>query len=319
MRPTFGPDDAERIVAERVGLTVAARELPSGEDRAFELSTIDGEKILLKVSGRSSRAALECEVEALLHLRRAQLSVAPTPIAAADGTLLLEVEDGRGHPVVARLLTWIDGYPLRDLSPLTPRLLDDIGRQLGRVDRALATFDHPGAHREHEWDLARAHTLRPMVAAVEDAARRRLVTSVFDRLDRELVPLLDELPTSIIHGDINDDNLLFDQPDPTTAQVAGFIDFGDIVHSVTVAELGITCAYAMLSRPDPHNVCRLLVEAYDRERSLDTTERNLVPLLAAARLCTTVLMSARARRRSQTNPHLFVSERAAWRLLEKIV
>ena len=319
MRPAFGPDNAARLVVERVGLTVTARELPSGEDRAFELSTTGGEGMLLKVSGRSSRAALECEIEALLHLRRAQLSVAPTPIAAKNGDLLLEVEDGRGHPVVARLLTWIDGYPLRDLSPLTPHLLDDVGRQIGRLDRALAAFDHLGARREHEWDLARAHTLRPMVAAVENPTRRRLVTAVFDRLDRELVPLLGELPRSIIHGDINDDNLLFDQPYPTTAQVAGFIDFSDIVHSVTVAEVAIACAYAMLGRPDPHDVCRRLVEAYDRERPLDTTERDLVPLLAAARLCTTVLMSARARRRGLTNPHLFVSERAAWRLLEIIV
>lgn len=37
--------------------------------------------------------------------------------------------------------------------PCTPRALVAAGRYLGMMDRALDDFDHPGAHREHLWDI----------------------------------------------------------------------------------------------------------------------------------------------------------------------
>lgn len=37
--------------------------------------------------------------------------------------------------------------------PCTPRALVAAGAYLGGMDLALDGFDHPGAHREHLWDI----------------------------------------------------------------------------------------------------------------------------------------------------------------------
>ena len=37
--------------------------------------------------------------------------------------------------------------------PCTPQALVAAGAYLGRMDHALDGFDHPGAHREHLWDI----------------------------------------------------------------------------------------------------------------------------------------------------------------------
>ena len=49
---------------------------------------------------------------------------------------------------------------------------------------------------------------------------------------------------------------------PGTHRIAGFIDFGDMVHSALVADLAVTCPYAMLGKDEPVVVGRR--ESHDR-------------------------------------------------------
>jgi Ser/Thr protein kinase RdoA (MazF antagonist) len=37
--------------------------------------------------------------------------------------------------------------------PCTAKALVNAGQYLGKMDRVLDAFDHPGAHRVHQWDL----------------------------------------------------------------------------------------------------------------------------------------------------------------------
>ncbi len=62
-----------------------------------------------------------------------------------------------------------------------------------------------------------------------------------------MLPVLDELRSSVIHNDLNGHNILVK---PDNISIAGIIDFGDVVFGKTVFELSIAIAYAMLEYCD---------------------------------------------------------------------
>ena len=52
------------------------------------------------------------------------------------------------------MVHFLQGVPLGEIKSQTPKLLRDLGRKLGELDRALMDFDHPAVHRDFHWDLA---------------------------------------------------------------------------------------------------------------------------------------------------------------------
>ena len=125
-------------------------------------------------------------------------------------------------------------------------------------------------------------------------------------------PRLDELPRSVIHGDINNDNVLVDD----AGQITGLIDFEDVSCTLFVTEVAIAVAYAMLGRRDPAAAAAYVIRGCDEVRPLLDDERDLVLDLALARLAMSVIFAARARQVDPANPHPLVNEAAAWSVLE---
>src|SRR5262249_56620134 len=68
--------------------------------------------------------------------------------AAAD----VDAEGGRRHRMWA--VTHLPGEPLANLRHLSPRFLEELGREIGTLATGLADFDHPAIHRDFHWDLA---------------------------------------------------------------------------------------------------------------------------------------------------------------------
>ena len=66
----------------------------------------------------------------------------PVPLPRKTGDDITQVD---GHFV--RLLTWLDGRPMGETARQSDSLLVDLGRSVGLIDSALATFDHPALHR----------------------------------------------------------------------------------------------------------------------------------------------------------------------------
>ena len=134
-------------------------------------------------------------------------------------------------------------------------LYEDLGRQAGSITAALAGFDHPAAHREFYWDVASA---RAIVAAHRAAIDDGPLAAVVDRLtaafDEHVAPIAATLPRAVVHGDINDHNVLVEPRGVAPLdgwRLSGIVDFGDMVYSYRVADLAIAVAYAMLDADDP--------------------------------------------------------------------
>src|SRR5262249_50558007 len=130
--------------------------------------------------------------------------------------------------------------------------------------------------------------------------------------ERRSASRLLDLRRSVIHNDLNDHNVLV-----SGDRVSGVVDFGDMLHSYTVNDLAVACAYAMLGKDDPLATARAIVRRYGRPFPLAAGEAEVLADFIVLRLCLSVCLSAKQQRQEPDNPYLSVSERAAWELLER--
>jgi hydroxylysine kinase len=232
--PRFDAAAAARIARDLYGVTGDVRALTSERDQNFLLEAKGGERLVLKIANAlEDPAMLDAQQRAMTHLG-ATLDLVPRVIPTLDGSTLRAVADnGRQHQVWA--VSHRPGIPLGLERRRSPALLEHLGARIGDLTLAFRGFDHPALHREFYWDLARGRDLiaryRPLI---DDAALGACIDAIMDRFDREAVPLLARLPTSTIHGDLNDFNVLVEGD-----RVTGFVDFGDMVYGYTLGDLAI--------------------------------------------------------------------------------
>jgi len=118
---------------------------------------------------------------------------------------------------------------------------------------------------------------------------------------------LPKLRLSVIHNDPNDYNVLVDGE---FTRVVGLIDFGDMVHSYTIADLAVAIAYVLLGKTDPVAAARNVVAGYFAEQPLNESEIEAVFGLALMRLCMSVCLAAYQQQQQPDNEYLEISQRA---------
>lgn len=92
---------------------------------------------------------------------------------------------------------------------------------------------------------------------------------------------LQELEWGIIHGDLNEQNLLIDQSGRICDwKLAGIIDFGDAHRAPVIFELAILCAQIMLGcmSMDPFCAPAHIISGYETIRPLTDMEMKLLPV-----------------------------------------
>jgi Ser/Thr protein kinase RdoA (MazF antagonist) len=99
---------------------------------------------------------------------------------------------------------------------------------------------------------------------------------------------MQQLPRQIIHNDAHGGNLLRSGPDSDI--VTGMIDFGDLVHTVTIADLGVSGANLVPHQADPLAALAALAAGFNRHRSLSDAEVAALPELVLCRLTLSILL-----------------------------
>lgn len=315
LRPRFSEAEAAAFACDHYGLTGTPQPLPSDRDQNFRLVTATGDAFVLKIaSAGEQRGFLEAQHAALRHLATAEVPV-PRVVPSIGGEDVLTWE-GQQHTHLARVLTYLPGVPLGDVHPQRPPLMRSLGQTLGRLSAALDGFDHPGAHWDFAWDVRHApDAIRARLDLLATAAQRDRVLHFLVHFEQHVAPTLAGLRHSVIHGDANDYNVLVTPPTQPERRIAGLVDFGDLVHTVTAAEVAIGAAYAMLDQPDPLATLRAVVAGYHAAFPLTEDELAVVFPLVCARLCVSVCMSAERKQDEPANDYLTISARPAWDLL----
>ena len=318
IRPPFSPDDARGIVNNHYGIQPASiHSLPSELDRNFQICAADGDQYVLKIAHSSvSPGVLDLQNKTLGHLS-ATLDFFPRLIQARNGSDTVIVPGADGRRYRARLLSYLEGIPLCEFRPHSPRLLSDIGRRLGQVSAALQNFSHAEQRLDYRWNIRNL----PRVAAYGHdlpPEKRSLVEHFLALYTDEVAPALPALRHSFVYNDANDSNILIDACRDGPARAAGMIDLGDMVYSPTVTDLAVALAYLMMGAERPLDKAAAVVAAYQREFPLTDDEMRVLFPLIAARLCLSVCISWHQQKREPDNRHLSVSEAAAWALLAQL-
>ena len=330
--PRFDLAGAARLAREMYGLDASASALPSERDQNFRLTTTAGGRYVLKIANAAEpRAMLEAQNAAMAHVAD-RVAFCPRVLPTIAGNTIGIAPDS-GHFV--RLVTYLDGIPLAEAGARTTALLESLGRAVGRLDRALEDFDHPAIHRDFHWDLAHAAAvIAEHLSLVHDGGDRQLVRRVSASALQAVEVRRSAFRRSAVHHDVNDWNVLVDRSSspesairkpqaasrkpqsasrkPQSAirnpKVVGIIDFGDMVHTWTVADPAVAVAYAMLDGSDPLATAAAIVRGYHAEHPLRDEELVAVFPLAGLRLCVSACIAAWQQQQRPDDQYLAVSQ-----------
>ncbi len=333
--------EAVGLARELYGLEVAAKALPGEYDDNFHLTTLYG-TTLHELSGRQretavplsntqngfvlkvmhparERAFIDMQCRALQHLaQRAPQLTLPRVRLNVKGEAFTAVTAADGTQRLVWLLSYVPGTMLTKARPHSPELLQSLGQFLGEMDASLADFSHPAVRRELKWDLTRAGWIRAHLHHVRDGSQRALVEKFLALYEVEVLPALPRLRRSVVYGDANDYNVLVGEPLPLPRKVASVIDFGDMHESVTVSEVAIAAAYAILSKENPLRAAAEVVAGYHRAFPLMEEELRVLYALIGTRLAVSVVNSAQRASVKPDDSYVTVSERPAFEALERL-
>jgi hypothetical protein len=144
-------------IRESYGMDGILSRLP-GENLNYLVTAQDGRRAIAKIAGTDMpEDVVEMEFFALEHAGKAQLGLdLPQVIKNLHGKIETRINFHNNEDNRLRLLHYVAGFNLSEISDISKHLRFDLGKSLARFDQALAGFEHPAAHRQHRWNLADA-------------------------------------------------------------------------------------------------------------------------------------------------------------------
>lgn len=290
--PQFSEAAVRRTLQSEFGLRGDLMPLVSERDQNFRVATPDGQRYICKIANASEpQVATDFQIAALLHLEKEQCPVTtPRVLHTVNGDVAAwiagEHEGAPNH--CCRVVSFVAGELLSSVSP-SPLLMAHFGRSAARLDLALTSFQHDESGQVLLWDLQRAGALRDILEFVTDSALQDAVRCCIDDFDSRVQPSLPDLRRQVIHADLNSDNVLVKQG----SQVAGFIDFGDMLHAPLIMEVAIAGSYLRPAASDDVLAWfNPFVAAYHFVLPLHDSELELLFDLLRARLATSITILA---------------------------
>ncbi|HUY98442.1 MAG TPA: aminotransferase class III-fold pyridoxal phosphate-dependent enzyme [Verrucomicrobiae bacterium] len=313
--PHFSAQDAAQVARDHFQVLGSADQLVSERDQNFRITGEDGCSFLLKIhNAAEDPGVVDMQTQAMLHVRRTDPSLPiMTPVPDPDGALHRIVTDSEGIPHIVRLLTFLAGEHLEG-PDLDREAIVAFGVASARLGRSLRGFFHPAAGHTLLWNLREAPRLRGLLPDVDDQSRRRLLTAVLDGFEARALPRLPGLRAQVIHGDVSLDNTLFDRH----RRVSGILDFGDMMHAATVADL-LASAELVTDRDDPLEALAALCQGFSSVTPLEPEEVELLPDLLSVRWATSATLAAwRQKRYPACADYVRGWERGVWSMFARI-
>ncbi|MHA1907188.1 MAG: aminotransferase class III-fold pyridoxal phosphate-dependent enzyme [Candidatus Thorarchaeota archaeon] len=320
-RPDFSEADAVQIALDVFGVEVTAQELPGERDRNFLLKKDGQPSYVMKMAASSEiRETLEFQIAAMKHIAEVEVGFsAPHVLPSKSGNDLTEIKDRKGTTHFVRLVSYLPGKVFAQVNPHSNELLYSFGSFLGSLSKALATFEHPGTHRDFYWDLKNSP---PLIVKyrdlIQDVEKRELVDYFYQMFDEKVVPRIRGLRTSVNHNDANDYNVLVENSWDNDTRRFGLLDFGDMVHTCTIFELAIAIAYTILDKPDPLSAAAAVIEGYNRYFPLTEEEVELLFPMICQRLITSCCVQTYQLSFEPDNEYLGITVGPAWKTLAQL-
>jgi hydroxylysine kinase len=154
---------------------------------------------------------------------------------------------------------------------------------------ALVGFEHKASGHFMPWNLSNGIAVSESLWEISTDDVRSLAAPLLPRLRHEVLPKLNACPSQVIHNDAHPYNLL--RADTVSQDVAGLIDFGDLVHAPVINDLAVSAT--SFHRPgieDLDTVENLLI-GFHRSHPLSSEEVSLLWDAMTLRVLITILLS----------------------------
>ncbi|MDC8002892.1 aminotransferase class III-fold pyridoxal phosphate-dependent enzyme [Aureisphaera galaxeae] len=312
----ISPTQAEGILLSLYGLSGSAKPLPGERDFNFRIRTEEGPGYILKVSRpEEDLELLDFQQQLLLHLENQSSNlVAPRVIKDKENRIIASYHDDQGNLRYVRLLSWIEGRLWSGVNPHLDSLRQELGALCGKLTTTLSGFDHSMGQRDFEWDVAQSLWTKDHLALFGPTERE--IVSFFQERFESTYPDYENLRKGIVHNDANDNNVVVSE-DLLNPQVIAAIDYGDAIHTQTINDLAIACAYGIMGTNNPLEAALSIVSGYHSEFPLQEKELKFLYDCIAMRLIISVTKSAMNKVTEPDNEYLLVSEKPAWDVLKK--
>ncbi|MCP4391206.1 MAG: phosphotransferase [Gammaproteobacteria bacterium] len=241
--PTFEVSDLIDLLQRQYGIEGEFRELAGERDQNFQVSCTDGRRFVFKISSIDEDfSRVDLQIRALEHIRSADPELpVPRQVTASDGQLVSQMSDSKGNAYNARLLTYLDGTPMTELGAPGQQTIRSLGRMQARLCLALQGFSHPAATHFMPWDSMNGLVVsKTMCRDYLPPPLAKTCAPVLERLRQVVLPGLLQMPSQVIHNDVNMGNALVDPGQPEV--ISGVIDFGDLVKRPLVIDLASSLA-----------------------------------------------------------------------------
>ncbi|MFM7275697.1 MAG: aminotransferase class III-fold pyridoxal phosphate-dependent enzyme, partial [Gammaproteobacteria bacterium] len=320
--PRFPVDALQAALRLHYGLEGALTALEGERDQNHRVDCADGRQFVLKVSALGEEAgAVDFQIGALLHLEH----VAPelpvpriTPSLAGNTRESIRAADGRTH--LLRLLSWLPGEQLGEGEAIGAALFRNAAAFQAGLAKALSGYFHPHARHFVAWDIQRALVLDPGVQAHVQGDALALTADFRARLASDVLPRLPGLRAQVVHADGHTGNLL--RSSPASEDIAGVIDFGDMVHAPLAQDIAVTIASFIRHGGMRFDNALLQLSAYNAVFPLQDEELELLHDLVMLRVVTALFMYDFRAATVPDPPAWIAAERpdivAAFRLLDGI-
>nr|WP_260440091.1 phosphotransferase [Cohnella lubricantis] len=260
----------------------------SGWNNTTRYVQSDGETYVLRLyETHRDEAKVRFEHETLLALAAERLPFAvPQPVRDRTGETHFRLNDGTER--YGCLFAYLPGRRPDSLSPAGARA---VGRAAGQLSSALARIRvnappvyppyykldlaHPSCPPEKVADFCE----RPPAAFRSLAAELRTIHEEWSRF-RSRLSRLGELPHQLVHGDINDSNMLAEEGNPNA--VTAVIDFEFCTRDLRAMEPAVVLS-ALLDGEAANDTVPAFLEGYAENLKLSGDEQEAIPALVKLR------------------------------------
>lgn len=177
---------------------------------------------------------------------------------------------------IVRLLEYQPGKIFTEVIK-TNHLYYQVGEFAAKICMALKHFKHD-AYNTHKslWMLEAVPKVAEFLYVIKDEERKDIVEQVLEEFEKKVTQNIDQFEKGIIHGDINEHNILVEKIENRNEyRVGGVIDFGDTSYSPYIFDLAVTMTYMMIQAGDLHTG-GLVMAGWEMTRTITEDELNIL-------------------------------------------
>ncbi|KAK0078982.1 hypothetical protein PV325_001883 [Microctonus aethiopoides] len=330
VRPIVDDEIVVKLVKKLYGLNVKnIRELNGYDDKNYwihcddtndnvYINKISADGYVLKIINSldsKDTKFIEGQNEMMLYLNQRDINCS-VPVMNLMGSYYsvekIREMDNTTH--IVRLLVFCRGEILCN-AKLSSELLFNVGLFVAKLDNTLKGFFHSSyENRVHLWSLMSVPKLRDYIYVIDNDKDKSIVIDVINKFESDILTNLDKLNKGMIHGDINEQNIIVNDEQ---TNVLGIIDFGDTQYSYLIFELALTLFYMIMQARDIE-MGKYVIAGFQSVNKLSNFEKKIIKTAVCARACQSLVLGIYSHLNEPDNNYLMITQESGWKILRKL-